>query len=200
MPYTMRMHVDGGCRRNGQASALGAAAALIIHRNGATTTRKRALPSSPLPTNQRAELTAIVLALELAYQKSLQLANAPYMKVTIVTDSKYAYGCMTDWSFKWRRNGWRNSAGRPVANQDLVKKAIELQEQVEMAGLGKVKFEWVPRKWNFDADEAVNDKLDELEVERERERLRQVAADEDSDEGGYYFLSDDEDSDEDVYF
>lgn len=161
MVYTMRMKVDGGCRGNGYDGAVGAAAVIIEHKYGGRwTSWTKRLPTYPRPTSQRAELAAIVLALEKALEKQRQLDRAPFMKVAIRTDSKYAHGCMTDWSFKWLNNGWINCAGNEVANRDLVEEALELEAELEENG--DVQYEWIPRDQNQDADEAVNDKLDEM--------------------------------------
>lgn len=63
-------------------------------------------------TNQRAELTAIQRALDIAPK---------HRDVTIFTDSKYSIDCVTNWYRGWERNGWTNSKGKPVENVDLVK-------------------------------------------------------------------------------
>ncbi|KAL8721141.1 MAG: hypothetical protein Q9181_007772 [Wetmoreana brouardii] len=157
----MRMSVDGGCRRNGYSDAF-AAAAVIVHRKwGRTKTWTKRLPSYPRPTSQAAEITAIILALETALDMYNNSDMRPYMRVTITTDSKYAYGCMTEWRYKWVENGWINSAGRDVANQELIQRALELEEEVEEDG--KVWYTWVPRDENQDADDAVNEVLNEMD-------------------------------------
>lgn len=84
-------------------------------------------------TNQRAELTAIQRALELAPN---------HRDVTIYTDSKYAIDCVTNWHKGWERNGWRNSKGKPVENMDLVKAVRSLIEERELAKT-KTLFVWV---------------------------------------------------------
>lgn len=49
--------------------------------------------------------------------------------VTIVTDSAYVMNCFVQsWYVKWKRNGWRNTTGEPVANQLLWEKLITLVE------------------------------------------------------------------------
>ena len=161
MVYTMVMYVDGGCRNNGYSDAFGAAAVVIKQRWGRSRVWTWALPDYPQATSQRAELEAIIHALELAQDKANEMDNTPFMKVTIYTDSKYAYGCMTDWSFKWRGNGWINSAGNEVANRDLIEKAVDLENAIDENG--HVSYAWISRSENQDADDAVNERLDENE-------------------------------------
>ena len=163
MVYIIRMKVDGGCRRNGYSDAVGAAAVVMEQRWGRSVTWTRGIPeySDPTPTSQRAELEAIIFALELVLEKADELDTSPYVKVLIETDSKYVHGVMTDWSFKWRDNGWINSAGNPVANRDLIEKAVDLDAEVERNG--EVKYGWIPRSENQAADTAVSDKLQEMD-------------------------------------
>lgn len=68
---------------------------------------------------------------------------------------------MTDWIYKWTRNGWVNSAGNEVANRDLIEKASDLDDEVKE--LGTVDYVWIPRAENQKADEAVSNVLDEME-------------------------------------
>lgn len=66
-------------------------------------------------TNQRMELTAICEAL-----KYLSSIRRPHDRVAIYSDSAYAINCYTqNWYFGWLKNGWVNSKGESVANQDL---------------------------------------------------------------------------------
>lgn len=162
----MRMYVDGGCRRNGYDDAIGAAACVIQKKWGRNSTWTRELDSGywgPPPTSQRAEITAIILALEIALQEYAELDGNPNLRLTIHTDSKYAHVCMTDWIYKWTRNGWMNAAGNQVANRDLIEEASDLDDKVKE--LGTVDYVWIPKDENQDADEAVNGRLDEMENE-----------------------------------
>ena len=70
-------------------------------------------------TNQRAELTAIQRALDIAPR---------HRDVTIYTDSKYSIDCVTNWYRNWVKNGWVNSKGKPVENKDIV---MDVREQIE---------------------------------------------------------------------
>ena len=161
MPYTMKMYVDGGCRHNGYSNAIGAASCIVYMRYGRKKTYTRSIPSSETPTNQRAEITAIILALQQALAKYDRLHSAPVMKVTIYTDSKYAQGCMSTWIYQWAENGWRNSRGSEVANRDLIRETSALDDAVRE--LGKVRYVWIPRSENWEADEAANAVMDGME-------------------------------------
>ncbi|RMZ77875.1 hypothetical protein DV738_g4194, partial [Chaetothyriales sp. CBS 135597] len=70
-------------------------------------------------TNQRAELTAIQRALDIAPR---------HRDVTIYTDSKYAIDCSVKWYKNWVKNGWKNSQGKPVENKDVI---MDIREQIE---------------------------------------------------------------------
>lgn len=159
MVYTMEIYVDGACRGNGQRGSVAAAAAVFKTRSGRQDGWTRILPNHPTPTNQRAEITAIIIALEQALEKSAELRTSPMLDVTIYSDSKYAIGCMTDWVNKWSRNGWINAAGYEVANRDLIKDASDLHNKLKEEGT--VKYIWIPREKNQDADRLCNEVLDE---------------------------------------
>lgn len=47
----------------------------------------------------------------------------------IVTDSKYAIQCCTEWFLNWRRNNWHNASNKPVENKDLIMKIIDMLEE-----------------------------------------------------------------------
>ncbi|KAH7364101.1 ribonuclease H1 [Rhexocercosporidium sp. MPI-PUGE-AT-0058] len=165
MVYTMEIYIDGGCRGNGHPDAFGAAAAVFKYRYGRQTVWTRYLESTddywnedPPVTNQRAEITAVIIALEQALEKFQDLRGNPWLDVKIYTDSKYVFGCMTEWIYKWSNNGWINAAGNPVANQDLIRQASDLDDRLKEEG--SVQYLWIPRAENQDADEACNDRMD----------------------------------------
>ncbi|MFE0514392.1 ribonuclease H, partial [Streptomyces sp. NPDC058964] len=68
-------------------------------------------------TNNVAELTAL---------ERLLAATDPELPLEIRMDSQYAMKAVTTWLPGWKRNGWKTSAGKPVANQDLVVRIDEL--------------------------------------------------------------------------
>lgn len=113
------------------------------------------------PTSQRAEITAIILALEWALERYDGLGGSPRLAVTIRSDSRYAVECMTNWVYNWVRNGWTNSRGFEVANRDLIERASDLDDRV--AELGSVDYIWIPRSENRSADALCQQELDEQE-------------------------------------
>jgi ribonuclease HI len=61
-------------------------------------------------TNNRMELTAAIKALEALRERC---------EVELTTDSTYVKDGITRWLAKWKQNGWRTSANKPVKNRDL---------------------------------------------------------------------------------
>ena len=78
-------------------------------------------------TNQRAELTAVIRALE-TYRDA---------DMYIITDSLYAINGATAWIKKWKKNKWMNSGAKPVSNRDLWEQLDGLIEGRQ------VRFHWV---------------------------------------------------------
>ncbi|MGW1716978.1 ribonuclease H family protein [Streptomyces sp. NPDC002156] len=80
-------------------------------------------------TNNVAELTAL---------ERLLTAVAPDVPLEIRMDSQYAMKAVTTWLPGWKRKGWKTSAGKPVANQELVVRIDELLDG------RSVEFRYVP--------------------------------------------------------
>jgi ribonuclease HI len=99
-------------------------------------------------TNQRMEITAALEAL-----RSLT-PEAPD-GVEVVSDSTYVVKCFHDkWYAGWKRRGWKNSKGDPVANRDLWETLIPLV----LEGGRAVTFSWVKGH----SGDRMNDFVDEL--------------------------------------
>ncbi|KAI8943369.1 hypothetical protein NX059_001383 [Plenodomus lindquistii] len=101
-------------------------------------------------TNQRAELTAIARALDhIPIDRSAK----------IVTDSNYSIKCLTEWCNKWIQNNWRNAAGKPVENRDLIEPIIVRIKERQLCR-AETKLEWIKGH----ANHAGNMAADELAV------------------------------------
>ncbi|KKY25416.1 putative rnase h domain protein [Diplodia seriata] len=105
-------------------------------------------------TNQRAELTAIQRALEIA----------PLQRdATIFSDSNYSINCVTVWFVNWRKNNWLTAAKKPVENKDLVEAIVARIEEREKLGT-KTIFTWLKGH----ADDPGNVAADQLAVQGAR--------------------------------
>jgi ribonuclease HI len=105
--------------------------------------------SGPRQTNQRAELTAILRALNVAPE---------HRDVQIYTDSQYAIKCVTIWHVAWQRNNWSTSLGRPVENKDLVEQIVNKIKEREEHG-SSTRFEWVKGHTGQNDGNSMADKL-----------------------------------------
>ncbi|KAL2840347.1 ribonuclease H-like protein [Aspergillus pseudodeflectus] len=159
MVYVINLYADVGCRGNGQPGAIGAAAVLFKKRKGRWRPKHSvALPRSPRRQRTSARnLTVVILALSKALEQYDKMLTYPRVDVTIHVDSKYAIGCMTEWIHKWRRNGWTNQRGVPVAKRDLIMKASALDKELKL--LGSVDYQWIPRGENWRADQLCNENM-----------------------------------------
>jgi len=71
-------------------------------------------------TSQRAELYAIYVAI-----KTVTLAM-DFRSIRIYTDSEYSIKSLTNWIFKWAKNGWKKADKKPVKNTDILKELYKL--------------------------------------------------------------------------
>jgi ribonuclease HI len=74
-------------------------------------------------TNNQMEMTAALEAMRffstLSYPGSLEIRS----------DSSYLVNAFRqNWFISWRRNGWRNSAGKPVVNRDIWESLYDLHQ------------------------------------------------------------------------
>lgn len=105
-------------------------------------------------TNQRAELTAIQRALDIA----------PLQRdATIFTDSSYSINCVTKWYKSWRKNNWVTSSKKPVENKDLVEAIVARVEERDKLGTTTL-FTWLKGH----ADDPGNVAADQLAVQGAR--------------------------------
>lgn len=101
-------------------------------------------------TNNRMELTAAI--------EALRALTRP-CAVRLHSDSAYLVSAFREsWLERWKRNGWRNSAGDPVSNADL---------WTELDRLSEVhRIEWIKVKGH--SDHVDNERCDRLAVEAMR--------------------------------
>ncbi|KAK9896206.1 ribonuclease H-like protein [Cystobasidium minutum MCA 4210] len=171
MVYIIEMWCDGACRNNGGYNPnkpIFAGAGVYYPRGKPVLRRQyRPLPhaakrGNKTATNNRAEIEAVILALETALQVKEALVNDPWVSVRINTDSEYVRDAMMSWSSEWQENGWRNAKGGPVANQDLFRKALRLERQI-LDFKAHIAYIHVYREDNEEANELANKACDVAE-------------------------------------
>ncbi|QIE54146.1 ribonuclease HI [Pikeienuella piscinae] len=119
-------YTDGACSGNPGPGGWGA---LLVARRDGVVTRERALKGGEaMTTNNRMELTAAIEALN---------ALGRPTRITVVTDSAYVKGGVTQWMHGWKRNGWKTADRKPVKNEDLWRALDEAQARHD------VTWEWV---------------------------------------------------------
>ncbi|WP_289140978.1 ribonuclease HI [uncultured Brevibacillus sp.] len=141
----VQIYTDGACSGNPGPGGWGAVLMYGQH-------IKEMSGAEPNTTNNRMELQAAISALS-----SLKEA----CKVTLYSDSAYLVNCFKQgWYKGWLKNGWKNSKGQPVENQDLWKELLRLMDihQVEYV---KVKGH-ADNKWNNRCDELATGAIKKL--------------------------------------
>lgn len=87
--------------------------------------------------------------------RALEVLSGPLL---VKSDSTYVVNCFRDrWWEGWRRRGWRNAAGKPVANRDLWEPLLALALDARRS----VRFDWVKGH----SGDLMNDRVDMLATE-----------------------------------
>jgi len=96
-------YTDGACSGNPGPGGWGVLLLAGDH-------EKEIVGGAPETTNNRMELTAAIEALN-----AVKAADT----VRLHTDSTYVRDGITQWIDRWKKNGWRTAAKKPVKNEDL---------------------------------------------------------------------------------
>lgn len=156
MPHSadaLVVFTDGACKGNGSANARAGYAAVFPNHPHLNI-------SEPLRgetrTNNRAEYTACIRALEQCEVEDPSLGKTVYM----YTDSQLLMKTVTQWIASWKKNGWKKADGGPILNMDLIVQLDRLSMR------RKIKWQWVEAhttrtdwrsEWNARADAAANE-------------------------------------------
>lgn len=107
------IYTDGACSGNPGPGGWGAILFYGEHRKEMSGGEKHT-------TNNRMELLAAIEAIGSLKETC---------KVKLYSDSAYLVNCFKQgWFRGWLKNGWKNSKGQPVENQDLWKQLLKLME------------------------------------------------------------------------
>ena len=107
------IHTDGACSGN---PGIGGWAAILQHEK-----KQQALSGGAAhTTNNRMELQAAIEGL-----RSLKIP----CRVTLFTDSVYLRDGISKWVYRWKKNGWKTAAKKPVKNKDLWEELVRVSEK-----------------------------------------------------------------------
>lgn len=116
---------DGACKGNGYKGAIGGWAyaywpgpRAVGEPQFSSASRLAVGPEGEAPTNQRAELKALL--------ESLRFSKTLEGPVIIHTDSQYAMNCTEKWGPSWKKAGWKRASGEPLQNLDLIKELVDI--------------------------------------------------------------------------
>jgi ribonuclease HI len=147
------IYTDGACSGN---PGPGGWAFVAVESNG-TGTKIESSGSELNTTNNRMELTAVINGI--SFIKAIA-----YSSMLILTDSKYIVDAVNQgWLNSWVSKNWKKSDGKPVLNQDLWSKLLELMS------IYNVSFQWVKSH----AGIPENERCDEL-ARKEIKKLREL--------------------------
>ncbi|MBX7457998.1 ribonuclease HI [Qipengyuania sp. 1NDH17] len=133
---TVEIFTDGACKGNPGPGGWGVLLRMGPH-------EKEMSGAEVETTNNRMEMTAAIRALE---------ALREPCEVLLHTDSKYVIDGITKWIHGWKKKGWKNSAKKPVINEDLWRELDALR------GKHQVTWHWVKGH----SGHAENERVDQL--------------------------------------
>jgi len=121
MTHIVEIYTDGACTGNPGPGGWGAILKFAD-------SHKEISGYEQATTNNRMELMAAIQALE-----ALSAGTA----VKLHTDSRYLRDGITLWVHKWKISGWTTADRKPVKNQDLWQRLLNITEKHQ------VQWEWV---------------------------------------------------------
>lgn len=133
----IEIFTDGACLGNPGAGGWG----VILRYNDV---EKELSGGEVETTNNRMELTAVIMALE---------ALKEPCNITLYTDSRYVMDGIEKWIFNWKKTGWK------TANKKTLVKNVELWQKLdELKSKHEIRFVWVKGH----AGHIENERCDEL--------------------------------------
>lgn len=143
----IEIHTDGACKGNPGPGGWG-----VLMRSGERV--RELFGGEAQTTNNRMELTAVIMALEALKRPS---------EVHLYLDSEYVHKGITEWVRGWKARGWRTAAKQPVKNVDLWQRLDDL-----VSGAGhQIHWRWVKGHSGDPGNERA-DQLANLGVEQAR--------------------------------
>lgn len=138
--YDLYIFPDGACSRNPGPGAWG----FIVREDPQGITLWENTGFCPQTTNNRMELQAAIEGLIWASEQTST-------RIAIFSDSQYVVLGITQWTARWKANGWMTSQKKPVENRDLWERFAALNEACP-----HVSWNWVRGHNGHPGNEAVD--------------------------------------------
>ncbi|CDU25804.1 related to Ribonuclease H [Sporisorium scitamineum] len=142
-PRKSTVYCDGSSIGNGKANARAGWGVFFEDPDLHHLNESRRLPG-PAQTNNRAELMAIIRAIQLCPNDGRQLL--------IMSDSQYSMNAVTKWLPNWKKRGFKTALGEDVQNQDLI---MQLDREMD-SRYPRPKLEYVKGHAGIDGNEIVD--------------------------------------------
>ena len=111
----VNIYTDGACAGNQNEENIGGWGCVLEFAGH----RKELHGGEVNTTNNRMELTALI--------EALSALKEPGLDLRIYSDSSYLVNCFKNrWFDNWQKNGWKNAQKKPVENQELWIKLLDL--------------------------------------------------------------------------
>lgn len=107
---TYTIYTDGACTNNGKPNARAGWGAVLTNPEGHVLELAGPVPESQPQTNSRAELLAVIEALDRCTKP------AP---INVHTDSQFIANACNGWLADWKARGWRKADKKPPEHLDL---------------------------------------------------------------------------------
>ncbi|EME28876.1 ribonuclease HI [Galdieria sulphuraria] len=134
----LKLYTDGACISNGSCSAK--AGYGVYFGDGDSRNISRPLLGQ-VQTNQRAELSAMIAALESVCKEPIVYESEA--EIYIYTDSRYVKDILTaGWLEQWKLNHWKRKVGE-LKNLDLIQRLDYLWNKVHQQSKAKIEIVWV---------------------------------------------------------
>jgi ribonuclease HI len=147
----VEIYTDGACPNNSKLCSITAGIGVYFPRDTSLNVSANFSKYYKEPyTNQRAELAAIYVALDISYKNQLK-------NIIIYTDSNYSKCVVNEWMNAWSKNEWKRSNGEIALNLDIIKNIKELYDKMKEKEF-KIEIKYIPGHKGIPG----NEKADEL--------------------------------------
>ena len=132
----VHVYTDGACKGNQFKKGAIAGVGVWFGKNDDRNVSERL--AGAIQTNNRAELTALIRAIEIHFQVQNEISKRiKFSPLVLHTDSQYCKNGIESWIINWKKNGWKTASKKPVKNKDLWMRLDELRNDRD------IRFEWV---------------------------------------------------------